>query len=59
METTIERLLTVKELAEILAVPESWIYGHTAVGDIPTVRVGRYVRFRLGDVLQWLRRDGE
>lgn len=58
METTItERLLTVRELAGLLAVPESWVYGHTAAGDIPTVRVGRYVRFRLSDVLGWLRRD--
>lgn len=54
-----ERLLTVKELADILAVPESWVYGHTAAGDIPTVRVGRYVRFRLDAVLEWLRGDGE
>lgn len=53
-----ERLMTVRELADVLAVPESWIYGHTAARDIPTVRVGRYVRFRLSEVLTWLRGDG-
>lgn len=48
------RLLTVPELAEILSVPESWVYSRTASGDIPHVCVGRYKRFRLGEVMQWL-----
>jgi excisionase family DNA binding protein len=57
METMMDRLVTVQELSQVLAVPESWIYAHTAAGDIPMVRVGRYVRFRLADVLDWLQRD--
>jgi len=48
------RLLTVPELAEILSVPESWVYSRTATGEIPHVCVGRYKRFRLGEVLRWL-----
>lgn len=48
------RLLTVPELAEVLAVPESWVYARTASGEIPHVCVGRYKRFRLGEVLRWL-----
>jgi excisionase family DNA binding protein len=48
------RLLTVAELAEVLAVPSSWIYARTATGDIPHVCVGRYKRFRLGEVMRWL-----
>jgi len=48
------RLVTVGELAEFLQVPESWVYSHTAANDIPHVRVGRYVRFRLGEVMKWL-----
>jgi excisionase family DNA binding protein len=37
-------LLTVEELAEILRVPKSWIYSHQ--DQLPTVRLGRYVRFK-------------
>jgi excisionase family DNA binding protein len=37
-------LLTVDELAEILRVPKSWIYSHQ--DQLPTVRLGRYVRFK-------------
>ena len=49
-----QRLVTVGELAEFLQVPESWVSAHTAANDIPMVRVGRYVRFRLGEVMRWL-----
>ena len=50
-------LLTVKELAEKLKVPESWIYGETrktGTGTIPRIKVGKYLRFFLPKVLAWL-----
>ncbi|MDZ4655877.1 MAG: helix-turn-helix domain-containing protein [Coriobacteriia bacterium] len=50
-------LLTVEELASVLSVPKSWVYARTASGGIPHYRVGRYVRFRLGEVLSWLEAD--
>lgn len=50
-------LLTVEELAAFLSVPKSWVYSRTGQGGIPHVRVGRYVRFKAGEVLRWL--DGE
>lgn len=53
-----ERLLKVEELAAFLAVPKSWVYSQTSSGDIPCVRVGRYIRFRRGDVLAWLAANG-
>ena len=49
-----ERLLTPPELAEHLQVPISWVYDQSRVGAIPTVRVGRYLRFHLGEVLGYL-----
>ena len=52
-----EQLLTVKELAERLKIPVSWVYGKTRKkgGDaIPNIRVGKYSRFRLEEVLDWL-----
>jgi excisionase family DNA binding protein len=39
------QLLTPKQLAERLNVPESWIYAHVRQGVLPCVRLGRYVRF--------------
>ncbi len=52
------RLVTVAEIAEFLQVPESWVYARTATNEIPHVRVGRYVRFKKGEVLNWLAQGG-
>jgi excisionase family DNA binding protein len=49
-----ERLLVTAEIAELLAVPESWVREHSRTGKIPHVRLGRYVRYRKADVLAWL-----
>jgi excisionase family DNA binding protein len=50
-----EQLATVKELAQHLKVPESWIYDKTKRGgDIPVKRIGKYLRFSLSDVEDWL-----
>ena len=56
METS-NRLITIKELAEILQVPISWIYQRTRLGQtaIPHVKVGRYVRFNAEEVMRFLR----
>jgi excisionase family DNA binding protein len=50
-------LLNVDELAVALKVPKSWIYDQTrrkTKNHIPHIRVGRYPRFVLSDVLAWL-----
>jgi excisionase family DNA binding protein len=44
-------LLAAEELAERLKVPVSWVYEQSRQGNIPTVRVGRYIRFRLQEVI--------
>ena len=52
-----EKLLDVQQLAEKLVTPKSWIYGRTrqrGPDAIPMIRVGKYCRFRLSDVLAWL-----
>ena len=53
-------LITVKELAEKLNVPASWIYQRTRLGQkaIPHVRIGKYVRFELDEVLEFFRKHG-
>ena len=52
-------LLSVKELAESLSVPISWIYSRTRIkGDdqIPHIRCGKYVRFDIDSVMDWLKK---
>lgn len=45
-------LLTPEALAEKLKVPLSWIYEQSRQGNIPTHRMGRYIRFDLTEVLE-------
>jgi hypothetical protein len=44
------RLLNAKQLAEHLAVPESWVREQARIGALPSVKLGHYVRFRLDDI---------
>jgi excisionase family DNA binding protein len=43
-------LVTAGELASHLNLPESWVRTEERLGRIPSVRLGKYVRFRLSDV---------
>ena len=56
METaTAVRLMTVTEVAEMLNVKTSWVYGKVASREIPHVHVGRYPRFVKDEVFAWVR----
>jgi excisionase family DNA binding protein len=46
-------LLTADELAERWQVPKSHVYRLTREGRIPTVRLGRYYRYRLEAIERW------
>jgi len=56
-------LLTVHEVANLLQVPVSWVYGRTrkrSFERLPGYRLGKYWRFRQEEVLAWIesqRRD--
>lgn len=50
-------LLTAEELADRLKVPLSWIYEQSRQGNIPTHRLGRYIRFNLAEVLASQKKD--
>lgn len=52
--TAIEPLLTAKDVAAMLGVPVSWVYTQAREGRIPTVRLGRYARFRREAVEAWV-----
>ncbi len=49
-------LLTAAEVAELLGVPTSWVYGQSRAGRIPTVRLGRYRRYRPEAIEDWVAR---
>ena len=57
-----EKLLTAGELAARLNLPESWVRTEERAGRIPSIRLGKYVRFRLRDIERALaerKRQGE
>ena len=58
---SVERLVTVQELATILSVPASWIYQRTRLGSeaVPFLKVGKYVRFDPQEVITFLRGKGK
>jgi excisionase family DNA binding protein len=49
-----ERLLDAGEVAELLAVPVSWVRAETRAGRIPHLALGRYRRYDREAVLAWL-----
>jgi excisionase family DNA binding protein len=55
-----DRLLTVEQLAEYLGVPVATIYAwrYRREGP-PGFRVGKYVRYRMSDVQEWIERQLE
>lgn len=49
-----ERLLTADEVAELLGVTPAWVYEQSRAGRIPTVRLGRYRRYRREAIGRWI-----
>ena len=47
-----EPLLTPAELAVVLKVNLSWIYTQVRLKKIPFLKFGKYLRFKLSDVLE-------
>ena len=51
------RLLTVQQVADILHVPVSWVYGRTRKRSperLPGIRLGKYWRFREEEIQRWI-----
>ena len=53
-----EELIDASELASRLNLAKSAVYEHARSGRLPSVRIGRHVRFNLAAVLAALRRSG-
>ena len=57
-----QNLLSVDELAEYLNTPKSWVYARSreiGLGAMPRIKVGKYVRFELEKVIDWLKAQNE
>src|SRR5713226_4536914 len=48
------RLLPARELAELFGVPESWVKEQARLGNLPSFKLGHYVRFRIEEVERFL-----
>lgn len=53
-------LLTAKDAAKSLAISERTLWARTQSGEIPSVRIGRSVRYSVADLERWIadRRQG-
>ena len=50
-------LMTISEIAQVLHVPNSWVYQRTrrrGKERIPHIKLGKYLRFELAIVRTWL-----
>jgi excisionase family DNA binding protein len=47
-------LLNAEQVAEMLGVPTGWVYRASRDRLIPTVRLGRYYRYRASAIRSWL-----
>jgi excisionase family DNA binding protein len=54
METTM-KMMSPRDIAVALGLPLSWIYAQAERGVLPHYKCGKYLRFDLGEVQEWLR----
>jgi excisionase family DNA binding protein len=47
------KLLTVDEASALLGEKPAWVYGRVRSGELPAVKVGKYVRFRPDVIEAW------
>ena len=48
------RLLTAEQVAQMLGVRRDWVYAQSRAGCIPTVTLGRYRRYRMEAIEDWI-----
>jgi excisionase family DNA binding protein len=53
------KLVTAPQASEILAVSPRTLWGLTASGEIPHLRIGRCVRYSLDDLRNWIQQKKE
>jgi excisionase family DNA binding protein len=50
----VPRLMTAEQVAALCCVSVEWVWERSRRGEIPTVRLGRYRRYRRDAILAWL-----
>ena len=51
-----QNLIGIKEMASRLDVPVSWLYSRTRTNEIPYLKLGKYVRFDVDQVMEWIQK---
>lgn len=54
-----EDILTAIELARLLHKSVSWIYKQSSAQTIPLIKIGGHLRFRRGDINEWIRASSQ
>jgi excisionase family DNA binding protein len=54
MEYRKEDYVGIEAVAQHLNVPKSWVYGQTRTGTIPHYKIGKYCKFRLEEIQEWM-----
>jgi excisionase family DNA binding protein len=54
-----EPLLTAKDVAGLLAVPESWVREATRQDRLPHIHLGRYIRYHHATINLWLAQQAD
>jgi excisionase family DNA binding protein len=47
-------LLSAPDLAKLFGVPESWVREQARMGNLPSIKLGHYVRFKIEEVQRFL-----
>ena len=48
-------LIGINEMAKRLDIPVSWLYSRTRTNEIPHFKIGKYVKFDLDQVMEWIK----
>jgi excisionase family DNA binding protein len=51
----VEEIYTVPEVAKILKISQSKLYAWAKQGKLPSVKIGKNVRIRESDLVEWLK----
>jgi len=53
-EDRLDTLDDVRQTAEWTGLPVSWWYSQAEAGNVPHLKVGKYLRFRRTEIVAWL-----
>jgi excisionase family DNA binding protein len=53
----LEPYIDIKELEKLTKLPRSWLYAQAAGGHLPHYKCGKYLRFKISEIEQWLARQ--